>query len=421
MANMFTINFNSSLKTIRVNAPWLNPPVIINQIEGISLNGTWATGGDASNLSVNNTNFAQGSGSLQFDIDEDTLYGPNLVTNGNFTGSATGWTLGAGWAYNSNNIIHTAGVLEAYQNVGATDSGLSYKITATIGGTTGTVLVGIGTAEVDVSGTTFSAGAGVSTVTVGGFGAGDVVFSPSNDFDGTIDSVSVTVVLTGVGYIENSTMESVNLSEVENQAYLFVWIYVPTGSSLDSVGLRWGSGSSNYWTQTVSQNQQATTFVNGWNLCQFIWSTSTTVGSPDSEDITYARVTLSTNAAMTGCLVNGLDSILGTILSYEYYSKYMFRNVSTGAYQETVLDDSDLINLDTESFNLLTYKTAALAVQQQQGLDASFYDGPFFENKYQAELLRYKSMYKSELQKPQSVYYQTPDTSYNRFMGRGWW
>jgi len=30
MANMFTMNFNTGLKTIRINAPFLNPPIIIN-------------------------------------------------------------------------------------------------------------------------------------------------------------------------------------------------------------------------------------------------------------------------------------------------------------------------------------------------------------------------------------------------------
>jgi len=295
MANMFTINFNSSLKTIRINAPFLNPPIIINQIEAISDNGTWATGGTASNLAVNNTNFAQGAGSLQLDV------------------------------------------------------------------------------------------------------------------------------TTGAAYIENSTMTAVDLSNVVNQSSLFVWVYVPTGANLTSVDLRWGSSSSNYYHRTVTQTQQGTAFINGWNLCQFQWSGATTVGSPNSASIGYGRVTLNVTAGMTACLINGMDSILGTILTYEYYSKYLFRNAITGAYQETVLDDSDLINLDTESYNLLTYKVAALVVQQQQGLDATFYDGPYFENKYQQALLRYKSMYKSELQKPQSLYYNQPDTSYNRFFGRGWW
>ncbi len=294
LQNMFTLNFNSSLKTLRINAPFLNPPAIINQIEAIATNGTWAVGGTASNLAANNTNFAQGAGSLQFDV------------------------------------------------------------------------------------------------------------------------------TSGAAYIENSTMSAVDLSTVENQSYLFTWVYVPTGATLTSVDLRFGSSSSNYYHQTVTANQQGTAFVNGWNLCQFIWSTATVVGSPDSSAIDYGRVTLNVTGTMTGCLVNGMNSILGTILSYSYYSKYAFRNASTGAYQETVLDDSDLINLDTDSYNLLTNKVAEFAVQQMQGLDASFFDSPYFANQYDKGVLRYKSLYKSEIQLPQSQYYSMPQTGYNRFNG-GWY
>ena len=32
-------------------------------------------------------------------------YGPELITNGSFTGSASGWTLGAGWAYGDNDAV----------------------------------------------------------------------------------------------------------------------------------------------------------------------------------------------------------------------------------------------------------------------------------------------------------------------------
>lgn len=294
MANMFTINFDSSIKTIRINAPYLNPPVIVSQIDNITNNGTWSAGGTASNLSTNNTNFAQGAGSLQFDV------------------------------------------------------------------------------------------------------------------------------TTGAAYIENSTIQAIDLSAYLNQASFFNWAYIPTASNLTSINLRIGSSASDYYTLTVTQTQQATAFVNGWNLEQYPWASMSVTGSPDSSAITYARLTMNVTASMAACKFNGLNSILGTILQYEYYSKYLFRNASTGTYQETVLDNADLINLDTESFNLLTYKTAELSVQQQQGADALQYDGPYFANKYQAALLRYKAMYKSELQKPQSTYYNQPYTGYNRFLGRGW-
>lgn len=290
-ADMFTINFNTGIKTIRINAPYLNPPVFIDYIDSISNNGTWATGGTASNLSVNNSNYVGGSGSLQFDI-----------------------TSGAGW-------------------------------------------------------------------------------------------------------IENSTLQAVNLSEVLNQSYLFTNTYVPNASDLTSVELRWGSSSANYYHATVTQTQAATAFQNGWNLEQFIWANASVVGTPNPASITYARITLNVTASMAGCLINVLDSILGSILQYEYYSKYLFRDAITGAFQETVTDDSNLINLDTESYNLLFNQVALLIAQQLQGVDALFYDATFFGNAYAQGLQRYMAMYKSEVQKPQSSYYAMPNTRYNRWLG----
>src|SRR6185295_7542191 len=104
-----------------------------------------------------------------------------------------------------------------------------------------------------------------------------------------------------------------------------------------------------------------------------------TTGSPSSSALTYARVSVVMTGTNTAVKVNGLNSILGTVLQYSYYSKYLFRNSSTGTYQETVLDDADLINLDTESYNLLFNQVAYLASQQQQGMDALSYDGAFFK------------------------------------------
>lgn len=292
--NLFTMNFNTGIKTIRINAPYLNAPAIINQIEAIATNGTWATGGTATSLAVNNSNFVQGAGSLQFNV------------------------------------------------------------------------------------------------------------------------------TTGAAYLENSTMSAVDLSTVVNQSYLFYWVFVPDASKLTSVELRWGSTSTAYWTSTATTNQQGNAFVDGWNLCQFKWSTATQVLSPSSSGIDYARLTLNVTGAMTGCLVNGLQSVLGSILSYEYYSKYLFRDATTGAFQETVTDDSNIINLDTDSYNLLFDLVSSLAVQQQQGANGLVFDTSFFAQQYQTALARYKSLYKSEIQKPQSSYYQMNRPGYGMHFGPRW-
>ncbi len=291
-ANMFTMNFNTGIKTIRINAPFLNPPVIVNQADNLTDNGTWTAGGTASNLTVDNINFVQGAGSLKFDA------------------------------------------------------------------------------------------------------------------------------TTGAGTVLNSTMAAINLSNYINQSSFFAWVYAPTGSELTSVDLQIGSSNADYYSLTVTVNQNATAFINGWNLCQFDWKLMSVTGTPDPTSINFVQVTLNVTADQTGLRVNGINSILGSVLEYEYYSKYMFRDASTGAFQETTTDPSNLINLDTESFNIYFNLVAFLAVQQQQGMDALVYDGNFFGKQYQEGLARYKSMYKSELQKPQSLYYQQPNKSYRRFFGR---
>jgi len=289
--NMFTVSFNTGIKTVRINAPFLNPPVIINQAESITSNGTWAVSGTASSLEVDNVNYVQGAGSLSFDV------------------------------------------------------------------------------------------------------------------------------TSGSAILTNSTMSSIDLSSFVGQSSLFSYVYVPTGSYLTSVTMKWGSSASDYYSSTVTVNQDNVAFVNGWNTCKFDWATASTTGTPDDTAINYVQVTLVVTGTMYGCKVNGINSILGSILDYEYYSTCLFRNSSTGAFQENISDDTDLINLGLESYNLLFNKVAEFAAQQQQGKDAAA-DGSYFKAQYEAGIKKYNLLYRSQAQKPQTTYYRTPDVSNRRFIGR---
>ncbi len=296
-ADQFTINFNTAVKTIRINAPTLPVPIVINQAESITANGTWSLGGNATSLSVNNTNFVSSAGSLQF----------NLTTSG----------------------------------------------------TTGT--------------------------------------------------------------ITNSTSSSVDLSNYTNQGTFFFYTYLPSGTAITSMQLKIGSSSSNYYTATATVNQQGNAFVRGWNLIAYNWATMTTVGSPNSSALTYIQITYTTDGTLqTAVLLDNVTFNLGQVLEIEYYSKYVFRDAITGAFQEKVTDNSNQINLDVESYNLLFSQVAYLSAQQLQGLDAQFFDANYWLQQYQIGKDRYMSLYKSQLQKPQSIYYGVPNTKYSRYLGRGW-
>lgn len=292
---LFTVNFNTAVKTVRISKN-LVVPIIINNADQINDNGTWTVGGDATNLTQDNINFVVSSSSLRFDI----------------TGA------------------------------------------------------------------------------------------------------------TGISFLENSTMAAVDLTRDLNQGVEFDWIYASDPTNLTSVELRWGSSSGDYWTNTVTTSWVQTFFETGWNQLGFPWEGATVVGSPDVTNVQYLRITFNTTVGIPiyNMRINGFSSRLGSIYNIEYYSKYIFRSPITGAFQETVLTNSDLINLDTESYNLLTYQCAVLMAQQQQGSDSNF-DYGFFEKKYQEALARYKSMYKSEILKPKLMYYQRTNNNFRRWFGIG--
>lgn len=289
----FTINFNTAIKTVRINAPNLLPGIVLNQATGITDNGTWAVGGGATNLTDDNVNFVAVPGSLKFDL---------------------------------------------------------------------------------------SAAA-----------------SP--------------------GWLENSTMSAQDLSNELNQGTLFLYTFLPTASDFSAVELRWGSSAADYYAVSTSVTQQNTAFQNGWNLLAFNWLGATVVGAPNPAAIDYVRVTWTYNGtAQTAVRLNNIVARLGTILEVEYYSKFLFRDALTGVFQETITDDSNLVNLDTESYNVLFYQAAMLAFQQQQGINATRFDFPFTQAGYIDVVRKYNGMYPSQVQKPQSRYYRPVPGGYSKWM-----
>lgn len=226
------------------------------------------------------------------------------------------------------------------------------------------------------------------------------------------------------GSMVNSTTDTLDLTELQNQSTWFLWAYLPTGTEFTNVRLKYGSSASDYYRSDTTVTQANTAFQNGWNQLAFQWipANVTTVGSPDVSNITYLEVEFTTDGSLqTAVLLNSITVQMGQILNYLYYSKYMFRNASTGAYQETVTDTSNLINLDTESYNLLFYQVAYLASQQQQGKNALGYDGQFFKQQYDDGVAKYKLRYKSQLQKPRMMYYKKPNPGYGWGAAGPWW
>jgi len=126
--------------------------------------------------------------------------GSEVITNGNFTGSASGWTLGSGWAYSSNAVNKSSnGTATLSQSITLylqREYVLTYTISNWTAGTVTPALWGFTGTIVSANGTYTERFVAQSSSTI--------TFTPSNTARFTIDSVSVKPM------IGNSTRSNLN-------------------------------------------------------------------------------------------------------------------------------------------------------------------------------------------------------------------
>lgn len=247
--------------------------------------------------------------------------------------------------------------------------------------------------------------------------------------DGGTGSVSFTLSQTGVpgtvGIIKDSTMDAVDLTNHYNNADEFFSIYMPNAAGISSVRYIFGSntnGLTNYFDSgEITQQYMGYSFQDGWNNIMIPFADFAIIGTPNVASIRYVEIRITYNGTIqTQVLLNQFWSRLGVIFNQEYYSKYLFRDALTGAFQEKVTDTSNVVNLDTDGVNGLLYSMLGMVAQQVQGADALYFDANEAEQQYQSWLQGYRQKYRSEIIKPSAFYYRTPAAGYRRFFGRRW-
>lgn len=133
---------------------------------------------------------------LNIRIDDDALHFPDIVTNGAFTGNATGWTLGAGWAYGTNDVAATLSDTAMTQTPASPTilSGVSYILSFDATASAGSVRASVG----GTNGAVRSTSATFTETIVAG--ADGVLAFTGTGFSGTIDNVVLTPI-TGTGTV----------------------------------------------------------------------------------------------------------------------------------------------------------------------------------------------------------------------------
>jgi len=193
-----------------------------------------------------------------------TGVGSEKVSNGSFTGNATGWTVGSGYAYSSNTVVHSSnGTAVLSQNISGLN-GEYYVATYTISNwTAGTVTPSLG----GITGTAVSAN-GTYTVYFLVTSTAVLAFTPSNTSRFTIDNISVKKytggsVRTGSIYTNDLIVSATNSNgspgtthhiSLKNPSGSYNWIENYFGSTLRSaLGFDSSGNILNYVTSGASQ------------------------------------------------------------------------------------------------------------------------------------------------------------------------
>ncbi len=148
---------------------------------------------------------AQDTQNFNFNDSTDTLSvasgASERITNGSFTGSATGWNVGAGWAYSSNSVSKTSNGTATLNQTPTLNLGERFDVSFTISNfTAGSVVV---TFAGNTLATLTTAGTYSYRIVCANTSAG-LVFTPSNTARLTIDNVSAKL-LTG-GNVQSGNM-----------------------------------------------------------------------------------------------------------------------------------------------------------------------------------------------------------------------
>lgn len=220
-----------------------------------------------------------------------------------------------------------------------------------------------------------------------------------------------------VAIIENSTLTAVDLSDQDQQNSLFVWVFIPDATKVTSITARLGSSAANYFSQSVTVGHDSSAFADGWNLLRFDYEGATETGTTDWSAITYFQLRITHDqSGDTDFRIDSITAGVGELYEIFYYSNAIFKGTD-GTYKTETTLDTDVIQLETDAYNIFLYECAYLVAQELQGENGS-YDESFFRRKLDGDgskvgmYRKYTMKYPSQNKKARSTYYRPSAGTY---------
>ncbi len=200
-------------------------------------------------------------------------------------------------------------------------------------------------------------------------GDGDTLVADPDDFivgNGALKMSINAGGLTTAG-IQNIALNKFDFTNyVNGNGAVFIWVKITTLTGLTNYVFEIGTDISNYYSQTVTTQNDGTAFVVGWNLLRFDMVNLTKVGTPTLTNFNYASVymtKLNTKISESDYKFDQIILKVGKNANVEYYTNYGWQTAA-GAYILESTQDTDLIVAGTNEFELICKKGIHLAAQE---------------------------------------------------------
>jgi hypothetical protein len=213
-------------------------------------------------------------------------------------------------------------------------------------------------------------------------------------------SIEFDIVTTGDG-IQNTTMNVVDLTDEDEVADFFAWVYFATAPT--NVQAVWGNDlTTNYWT-SVAQTTQAdgTAFKTGWNLIKFPWASATESGTVVPSTVDSFKIIVA-SSAQNNVRVDNIVCSIGRNFDIKYYSKYLFKSTA-GTYLSQTTDDTDYVTIDNDTLPIFLYECLKEMAHQMEGTDSAF-DISYAEKELQSLYPAFRSEHPDQRKKQTSQY-----------------
>jgi hypothetical protein len=171
------------------------------------------------------------------------------------------------------------------------------------------------------------------------------------------------------GFIQNFTMETVDIADYLNVGAGFSWLSLPIPKEMIAVQITMGSNqtdlTTDYYTATVNQPHDNNEFVTGWNLLKYMLNNLTSVGNPNPKAIGFIRFDFTTTGEpIPNCNIDALVVRKGAVYYMLYNSQYCIIDPVTRAWKQRTDNPGDILPVEEDTYSILMLEVA-LAVQQE--------------------------------------------------------